>query len=52
MEYIKKIYSNVSGKRLKILEKSGKNQGIPCGKKCRYPELCAKDVSFGDLNHL
>ena len=41
MEAISKkivIYSaNVSEKRSKILEKSGKNQGIPCGKKCGYP---------------
>ena len=28
-------YSNVSGKRSKILEKSGENQGIPSGTKCR-----------------
>ena len=34
----KKICSNVSGNRLKILEHSGKNQGIPSGKKCRYPD--------------
>ena len=41
------IYSsNVSGKRSKILEKSGKNQGIPCGEKCRYP------VNLGKLRQV
>ena len=33
--------SNVPGKRSKILEKSGKNQGISHGKKCRYPDFGA-----------
>ena len=28
-------YSNVSRKMLKILEKSGKSQGMPSGTKCR-----------------
>ena len=28
-------YSNMSGKMSKILEKSGKSQGIPSGAKCR-----------------
>ena len=40
--------ANVSGKRLKILEKTGKNQGISHGKKCRYPEKCS---SFSNFTH-